>query len=191
MGLREIILLLIVVVAAYVAYQLYRIVRGARAGKAAKAPAPAPVAKRVVAEAPTAVADVGDDDEDDAVLVFERPVVRRSDEETRAAAETSDSRLFELELELRQLRRELDQQRADAAALRQTVAGLGEAVRAQKTQPASAPVHQSGSPQYDEALVYARRGLDVEAIAERCGITVAEAELVRSLARGREGGGGQ
>ncbi|BAL26529.1 DUF2802 domain-containing protein [Azoarcus sp. KH32C] len=187
MGLREIVLLLIVVVAAYVAYQIYCIVRGARAGKAGKAPAP--VVKPVVAEPPADAADV-DDDEDDAVLVFERPVVRRTDEETRPAG-ASDPRLFELELELRQLRRELEQQRADAAALRQIVCELGEAVRAQKTQPASAPVHQSGSPQYDEALVYARRGLDVDAIAERCGITVAEAELVRSLARGREGGAGQ
>lgn len=44
-----------------------------------------------------------------------------------------------------------------------------------------------GSPEYDEALVFARRGLDVEAIAERCGITVAEAALVRALAQGEKG----
>lgn len=41
---------------------------------------------------------------------------------------------------------------------------------------------RSVPPQYGEALVFARRGLEAEAIAERCGISVAEAALVRSMA---------
>jgi hypothetical protein len=37
------------------------------------------------------------------------------------------------------------------------------------------------SPVYGEAVALAQRGYDVDAIAERCGISVAEAQLVRSL----------
>jgi len=37
------------------------------------------------------------------------------------------------------------------------------------------------SPFYSEAVALARRGYDAQAIAERCGISVAEAEMVRSL----------
>ena len=186
MGLREIVLLLIVVVAAYVGYQFYRIVRG-KGG--AKLPARAAQADTA---SPEDMADL-DEDEDDDVLVFERPVVRPADD--AGAPVVPDPKLFELELELRQLRRELELQRSDTAALRQMVDELGRTVHALRT-PAAAPLTppvRQGSPEYDEALVYARRGLDVEAIAERCGITVAEAELVRSLARGRPGerGGGQ
>jgi len=37
------------------------------------------------------------------------------------------------------------------------------------------------SPQYGEAVALAQQGLDVAIIAERCDISVAEAELVRAL----------
>lgn len=40
------------------------------------------------------------------------------------------------------------------------------------------------SPQYGEAVGLAQRGLTSDAIAERCGISVSEAELVASLSRG-------
>jgi len=40
------------------------------------------------------------------------------------------------------------------------------------------------SPQYGEAVLMAQRGLGSDAIAERCGISVSEAELVAALARG-------
>ena len=39
------------------------------------------------------------------------------------------------------------------------------------------------SPQYEEAVALAQQGLDAPAIAERCGISVAEAEMVRTLSR--------
>ena len=43
------------------------------------------------------------------------------------------------------------------------------------------------SPEYDEALALARRGIMADVIASRCGITRAEADLVASLAaRGRK-----
>lgn len=42
------------------------------------------------------------------------------------------------------------------------------------------------SPQYHDALSLAQQGLDADAVAERCGISVAEAELVCALARGEK-----
>lgn len=42
------------------------------------------------------------------------------------------------------------------------------------------------SPQYAEAMVMARRGLDAQSIAERCTISIGEAELVAALSRNRQ-----
>jgi hypothetical protein len=42
------------------------------------------------------------------------------------------------------------------------------------------------SPQYGDAVALAQQGLDATAIAERCGISVAEAEMVLALSSGRE-----
>lgn len=80
-----------------------------------------------------------------------------------------------LRQEIDALREELAQQRATLIALSQTHDALREQIESLGTT-------QGVSPEYNEALVCARRGLDAEAIAERCGISVAEAELVRSLA---------
>ena len=55
-------------------------------------------------------------------------------------------------------------------------------ILALREQLANAAPQRSASPEYDEALVYARQGLGAAAIAERCGITLAEAELVRAMA---------
>ncbi|THF63180.1 DUF2802 domain-containing protein [Pseudothauera nasutitermitis] len=64
---------------------------------------------------------------------------------------------------------------------RQVIDDLVDSVRTLREQLEANLSGQGVSPEYDEALVFARRGLDAEAIAERCGITVAEAELVRSM----------
>lgn len=45
----------------------------------------------------------------------------------------------------------------------------------------------ASSPEYSEAMVLAAQGLNAEMIAERCGITLAEAELVLALGRDGEG----
>lgn len=46
------------------------------------------------------------------------------------------------------------------------------------------------APQYSEALSLAARGLSAEDIAEQCGMSVGEAELVRTLAQSRGMGDG-
>ena len=96
---------------------------------------------------------------------------------------------FQLELEARHLRREVSElralvsrQHAEIDALQLEIAGL-------RTQLEDAGAGGSGvSPEYSESLHLAEQGMAAEDIAARCGITVAEAELVLSLART---GGGQ
>jgi hypothetical protein len=94
---------------------------------------------------------------------------------------------FGLSLEVQHLRREvaLLREQLDAATtawedgmrrLETEVLGLREGVQGIQAE-------RSVPPQYGEALVFARRGLEAEAIAERCGISVAEAALVRSMAQ--------
>ncbi|MDP5241066.1 DUF2802 domain-containing protein [Uliginosibacterium sp. 31-16] len=81
---------------------------------------------------------------------------------------------FDALLEMRQTRVLLDELRADHDALQAELADLKEQISDLR---AAAQV----SPLYGEAMALARRGYDVQAIAERCDISVAEAELVRSL----------
>lgn len=118
-----------------------------------------------------------------------------------ASPETTAARpeLFQVELEVQQLRRDLAQLRNELTEQRNQVSelqrGLAEAnarfeqARKERTEPgAGGP---GISPEYGEALVFARRGFDVEAIAERCGITVAEAQLVCAIARRGQGEPGE
>lgn len=98
---------------------------------------------------------------------------------------TSVSPSFQNALETSALRRELDelretiaQQQAAQDHLSRSVEGLREQIGALATPRAAR--------EYEEALICARRGLGVETIAERCGISVAEAELVRSLSGQRK-----
>lgn len=176
MGLRELILSAIALLAVYVGYQLYRASRGPRASASAPAavPADAPESVDVV------VADSDDEDESGPLYDARRPVPAPAGADTAPDA-------FQHELEIRQLRRELEQQGGALADLRRELDAIREQLRAHK-EPGEAGIATHGaSPEYNEALVFARRGLDAEAIAERCGITVAEAELVQSLARSQAG----
>lgn len=155
MGLRELIWGLIAALAAYVLLQLARARAGGRAA-----------ASEAGAADDAALVSPADDD----------PEARADDAAPRERAER-----IALELELQQLRRDLGQLRAEQAEQRRqhalladTVAEMGEAL-------ATVQAGQRISPQYGEAVMLARRGLESEAIAERCGISVAEAALVRSL----------
>ncbi len=74
----------------------------------------------------------------------------------------------------------VDQQRAEIETLQAEVAGLRqqleESLHAQ-------PPQSAASPEYAEATRLAEQGLDAEEIAARCGISIAEAGLLVSLAR--------
>lgn len=81
-----------------------------------------------------------------------------------------------LEEELAMLRDEVDTLRGELAALRQDMRHELSQMRAS----------QSVSPIYGDAMQLAIAGYDPAAIAERCGIARAEAELVVALAQRRE-----
>jgi hypothetical protein len=84
-----------------------------------------------------------------------------------SAGDADDYRMRELrELRLT-MREELDALRAEVAALRQEMGGIKAA--------------RNVAPQYGEAMTLAGQGASAQDIAERCGISVAEAELVRAL----------
>lgn len=181
MGLREILALAVVGLFFYVAYQLFRALRASRDDK------PAVRVDEVVSD------DLTDDDEDsDELFVFERPVVPQAasaESEVAAAGQAAathqvNGEAFQLRLEVQQLRRDISQLRSELDAQRTEIARLADEARERRKQGDVSLPGQGVSPEYNEALVCARRGLDVEEIAQRCGITVAEAELVRTLAQG-------
>lgn len=91
---------------------------------------------------------------------------------------------LQLELEVRQLRRDIVQLRTELDAQRRDIEKLVNDQGSMRGQIETSLASQGISPEYNEALVFARRGMDVDAIAERCGISLAEAELVHSLAQG-------
>ena len=100
-----------------------------------------------------------------------------------------------MEVEARRItdrfQREVDQLRSEVARQRDRVSTLERTLQALREQIESTQTMQGVSPEYNEALVCARRGLNVPAIAERCGISMAEAELVKSLAERSEAENGE
>lgn len=67
---------------------------------------------------------------------------------------------------------ELQQMRGEVASLRDELGKLKAARRV--------------SPQYNEAMLLAQRGMSAQAIADQCGISVGEAELVMALSRNKQ-----
>lgn len=114
-----------------------------------------------------------------------KPTPSDSSEDSLAAGDKAAvADTFQLELEVQQLRRDIAQLRLEQDEQRRFGQVVDERLAALKAQLDSAVLAPGTAPEYSEALVFARRGLGVDAIAERCGISVAEAELVRSLAQG-------
>jgi hypothetical protein len=81
---------------------------------------------------------------------------------------------FDALLEVRQMRHLVDETRAQHARLAEDVARLRDELSALRAASRVAPA-------YAEAVSMVQSGLNAQAIAERCGISVAEAELVRAL----------
>lgn len=90
--------------------------------------------------------------------------------------ENPGQRLIEVfERELAQLRKEVDVLRAEVQLLRE----------AQQRDLAHSQVAQNASPLYNDAMQMAMQGIDAANIAQHCGISRAEAELVAALVRNR------
>lgn len=92
--------------------------------------------------------------------------------------ELNQLEIHQLRRDLAQLRTEQDYLRRETALMRRDVDELREALATARER-YSAPV----SPQHSEAMLLAGRGISALDIAEQCGISVAEAELVCALAR--------
>jgi len=166
-GVREAVLALIVLVALYIAVVLWRMRRlgGASAEQASGLGAgqPGPT------EAPVVSANEP-----------ESPVPDRSDEILSAEAFASSSARMAGELVAEGLARELSQLRDEVDAMRGELAALREDMLQEVAHLRAA---QTVSPIYGDAVQMAAAGYDAAAIAERCGIARAEAELVVALAR--------
>lgn len=178
MSLRQILWLLVVLCVLVAAWQFVRALIVTRRNPPREAGAAASM-------------DGGDDggedeDFDYAPALRQRPAApapAASGEAGQAGAAPSPE-AFQLELETRRLQRELAgmqtfvaRQHAEIGALQLEIASL----RAQLEEAAAGA--SSVSPEYSESLRLAGQGMTADEIAARCGITVAEAELVLSLSR--------
>lgn len=102
------------------------------------------------------------------------------------------------ELEIQQLRRDIGQLRTEQDFLRSELVAMrldmneiqGTLARAEvQAQQSQSPQQyvRPVSPQHSEAMLLAGRGVTAAQIADHCGISVAEAELVCALARAEDG----
>lgn len=176
-GLREAIFAFCVVAALYVVTMLawlYRVEMTKRR-KAKRAEAPPMVAPQVPAEPPSLESAGARDEIEDPPWVYDRPRAARAAPITPVVAVAPEA--FEQQLQRSQQDQETRSLREEVAALRDEVLTLRDEVAAQKS---------AGmvSPQYSEAMAFAQRGLTAQDIADRCGISRGEAELVRALACG-------
>lgn len=171
-ALRDIIIAIGALAAVYLLYMTIGLLR-LRRRKAALAKAPPPM---VAPTADPAVAppvgryrqyldeEAGDEDDDGPDLVYARP---QTSPPPPAPAVSAPS--FGAELERSQLERDVRQLRDEVAALRRELDEMKAASRV--------------SPQYSDAMALVQRGMTAQDVADRCSISLAEAELVWALAR--------
>ncbi len=162
---RDVVVGVCIVIAIYVAVTMLRLMR-LRRHKASAEESPPRVLPKLDLDL-----DVGDDEHDaDAGddLVYSRPVAPPAPPPVQQQA--AEPPRFEAELGRSQLEREVRQLREEVSSLRAELEEMKAASRV--------------SPQYADAMALAQRGLTAQDVADRCGISLAEAELVWALARG-------
>lgn len=159
LGLREGVIALIALVAGYMLFVLLRMRRLRR---------PSAVAAPAVASAESA--------ESAPVVEVAGAPTAKVDTWDAPAGLAEEVLRHGLEQEVAQLRDEVDAIRGELAALRRDMQQEMAHVRASQTV----------SPIYGDAMQLAVSGYDAAAIAERCGIARAEAELVVALAQSQE-----
>ena len=181
MSLRQILWGLVLLLLLLAGWQFLRALRLGRTSPAAQ---PAPIAKTPV----TAGARKENDDEEDDDGFDYAPQLRPVTATPPAPPPVAAPEVFQFEFEIRQLRREREEHQSIIALQQAEIEALRIEVTALRQQLEDAVVSQSASsPEYSDALRFAEQGYTAEEIAARCGISVAEAGLVLSLAR--TGGG--
>lgn len=170
MGVREVIMGVVVLLCLYLAYVVMRLFRVGRA--------PRPE-MRFEPEYETVL----DTLDDAGPAPVPAPLEMRTETLTQSPPGQSraERETFDALVELARLRFQVEAMEAAQTGLREEFAALRESL---ESEIASLRNARSVSPQYGEAVVLAQRGLETAAIAERCGISVSEAELVAALARG-------
>jgi hypothetical protein len=206
-GWREILLILILLVVLYMLWLIWRMRRIGRL------PPPTPVRRNEPSWRTEAHdGDDGDDDgNEEEALTYARPRPRRNpflSSEAKRDALHQDSAVRQddvvrqdnairqdrqelaqqafmagVERELLQMREEMDALRGAFAALRSDMESLRDACE-QEAQ--NLRMAQNASPLYSDAMQMAVLGHDAITIAERCGISRAEAELVVSLVKSKD-----
>lgn len=161
-GWREGLLLGVVVVAVYLVVALLGLARLKRRREFVVAAEP-PLAAFAPPSAPSARFDD---------VPTEIPIIEIPDEPTAGASAEPHPSDFARHLAAVEVEAEVRQLRADVAALRQELQEL----KSERTP-------RRVSPLYAEAAALAERGFDARGVAEECGISVAEAELVLAMNR--------
>ena len=214
MGVREALWLIGLALVGYSVWQFFRALRAPRssaavptsgagsaeidAPRAGAAPPPGdlrtqPIGQGVEAEAPSEVEDEDEDTFDDYAPL---PGPQLGSDPTRAQGPSErlpaqpgvvQPDVFQMELDNSRLRQALQAQRDLVALQQDEIDRLVHDITELQDELARVREQPTSSPEYSEALVLAAQGLNAEMIAARCGISLAEAELVLSLARRGEG----
>lgn len=195
MSARDLLWLVVLALLAYATLQFLRALRAPRrVDTPATARAPAAVTRAETGARPEAggAGDPGDDEDEGDFDYAPIPAAAGVAAAEAAAPGREDARaeVFTLELENSRLRQALQAQKDLVALQQQEIARLVEDLTTLQDEAEQARVRPaaSPSPEYSEAMMLAAQGLNAEMIAARCGITLAEAELVLSLARRGERG---
>jgi len=158
-ALRDIALVLAGLVGIYLVFMVLRLVQVARRKSAAFEDEPEDEAIAPV---------VGVEDDDDEAPVYSRPTA--PDKAPAVSSFGAELQRSSNEQEVRQLRDEIAQLRQEVATLHAELNDIKAA--------------RNISPQYSDAMALAQRGLTAQDVADRCGISLGEAELVWALSRG-------
>jgi hypothetical protein len=159
-SLRDIVLAVIGLVGVYLAVMVLRLLRLRRRSAARDEDEPA---------IPPTLGEAPDDDLPEENLVYTPPPASRqapspvADFGAELARSQQDTEIRRLREEVRQLREEVGQLRGELA---------------------DANAARLVSPQYSDAMAMAQRGLSAQDVADRCSISLGEAELVWALSRG-------
>lgn len=184
MSARDLLWLAVLALMGYAAFEFLRALRApSRAPAAPAAAAVAPAQRGGPREAIEEQGDDGDEDGDFDYAPVIAPMVAGTGVVAPSAADEARAEVFALQLENSRLRQELQAQKELVGIQQQEIARLVEDLNTLQDEAERARVQPTSSPEYSEAMVLAAQGLNAEMIAARCGITLAEAELVLSLAR--------
>lgn len=177
LDVRDGIWALVAILAIYLAFTLFRLSRP----RAAKGDAATPAAHTVLAEqAPVAPVSLP------ASVEPPPPVEAPPEDDGVSRALLNELEIQQLRRDVSQLQTESDFLRRELAATRRDLDALRDAQQAAREQAQPVQYVRPVSPQHSEAMLLAGRGFDAAKIAEHCGISVAEAELVCALARAEE-----